>query len=322
MRILVIGATGVVGRQLVPMLVGEGHEVTATTTTVSKAGGLAAAGAEPLVMDVLDAAATEAALIAARPEVVVYQATALSWIGANMRKFDRYFAVTNRLRTEGTANLLAAVRKIGGARVIAQSFGASGFPPGGPPAQDESAGFNPRPPAAMAGIFAAIRRLEELVTATPDGVVLRYGGFYGPGTSLDRHGPQIEAIRRRLMPIVGDGGGVVSYLHVEDAATATVAALDAGQGDLQHRRRRAGRLPRLAAVRRRRPRGRASAAPTGLVGPDRRRRGGRVPDDPGTRRIERAGQGRTGLEAGVSGLARGIPGRIVGLTGPIRCDLN
>ena len=230
MRILVIGATGVVGRQLVPMLVDEGHEVTATTTTTSKAGGLAAAGAVPLVMDVLDAAATEAALAAARPEVVVYQATALSAVGANMRKFDRYFAVTNRLRTEGTANLLAAVRKIGGARVIAQSFGASGYPPEGPPAQDESAGFNPKPPAAMAGIFAAIRRLEELVTATPDHVVLRYGGFYGPGTALDRHSPQVDAVRRRLLPIIGDGSGVASYLHVEDAASATVVALNAGQG--------------------------------------------------------------------------------------------
>jgi len=230
MRILVIGATGVVGRQLVPMLVGAGHQVSATTTTASKTGGLAAAGAEPLVMDVLDAAATESTLIAARPEVVVYQATALSWIGANTRKFDKYFAVTNRLRTEGTANLLAAARKIGGARVIAQSFGAFGFPPGGPPAQDEGAGFDPNPPAAMAGIFAAIRRLEELVTATPDGVVLRYGGLYGPGTSLEPNGSQTEVIRRRLMPIVGAGGGIVSYLHVEDAATATVAALDSGPG--------------------------------------------------------------------------------------------
>ena len=181
-------------------------------------------------MDVLDAAATESTLIAARPEVVVYQATALSWIGANTRKFDRYFAVTNRLRTEGTANLLAAARKIGGARVIAQSFGAFGFPPGGPLAQDESVGFTTKPPAAMAGIFAAIRRLEELVTATPDGVVLRYGGLYGPGTSLEPNGSQTEVIRRRLMPIVGAGGGIVSYLHVEDAATATVAALDSGQG--------------------------------------------------------------------------------------------
>jgi 2-alkyl-3-oxoalkanoate reductase len=230
MRILVIGATGVVGRQLLPMLVGAGHEVTATTTTVSKAGGLAAAGAEPLVMDVLDAAATESALIAARPDVVVYQATALSSVDANMRKFDRYFAMTNRLRTEGTANLMAAVGKIGDARVVAQGFGGFPFPPGGPLAQDESAGFNPNPPAAMADTFAAMRRLEELVTAAADNVVLRYGAFYGPGTSLDRHGPQIEAVRRRQLPIVGDGGGVASYLHVEDAATATVAALDAGQG--------------------------------------------------------------------------------------------
>ncbi len=167
---------------------------------------------------------------------------------------------------------------IGGARVIAQSFGASGYPPGGPPAQDESVGFNPKPPAAMAAIFAAIRRLEELVTAMPDGVVLRYGGFYGPGTALDRHSPQIEAVRRRLLPIVGDGG---------------------------------------VAVRGRGPWGRAAAAPPRLAGPDRRRRGGRVPDDAGTWWIERAGQGRTGLEARVSGLARGVPGRVVGLTGPI-----
>lgn len=160
MRILVVGATGVVGRQLVPMLVNAGHAVIATTTTSSKTGGLASAGAEPLVLDVLDTAATEAALVTARPETVVYQATALSSLGTNMRRFDRSFAMTNRLRN----------------------------------------------------------------------VVLRYGGLYGPGTSLDRHGPQTEAIRRRLMPIVGDGGGTVSYLHVEDAATATVAALHAGSG--------------------------------------------------------------------------------------------
>jgi nucleoside-diphosphate-sugar epimerase len=230
MRIMVVGATGVIGQQLVPMLVDEGHEVVATTTSSAKTGTLAAAGAEPLVLDVLDPAATEEALRATRPEIVVYQATALSSFGTNMRRFDRYFAVTNRLRTEGVANLMAAVVRIGGARVIAQSFGGFGFPPDGPPAQDESAGFNPHPPAALAATFAALRRLEDLVTAEPGHVVLRYGGLYGPGTSLDRHGAQIEAIRRRLLPVVGDGGGVVSYLHVADAATATVAALDAGRG--------------------------------------------------------------------------------------------
>ena len=220
------------------MLVGEGHQVVATTTTASKAGGLGAAGAEPLVMDVLDAAATESALIAARPEVVVYQATALSTIGADMRKFDRYFAVTNRLRTEGTANLMAAVRKIGGARVIAQSFGASGYPPDGPPAQDESAGFNPRPPAAMAGIFAAIRRLEELVTVMPDAVVLRYGGFYGPGTALDRHGPQIEAIA------AGSRRSSATAPALPPTCTSRTPRGNGGgallrAGDPQHRRRRA-----------------------------------------------------------------------------------
>ncbi len=230
MRILIVGATGVVGRQLVPMLVNAGHAVIATTTSSAKTAALATAGAEPLVLDVLDAAATEAALVTARPAAVVFQATALSSFGTNMRTFDRSFAMTNRLRTEGTANLMAAVGKIGGARVVAQSFGGFGSPPGGPPAQDEGAGFDPNPPAAFVHTFAALRRLEELVTAAPEGVVLRYGGLYGPGTSLDRHGPQTDAIRRRLMPIVGDGAGTVSYLHVEDAATAAVAALHAGRG--------------------------------------------------------------------------------------------
>ena len=166
MRILVIGATGVVGRQLVPMLVDEGHEVTATTTTASKAGGLAAAGADPLVMDVLDAAATEAALIAARPEVVVYQATALSAVDANMRKFDRYFAMTNRLRTEGTANLMAAVQEDRwrpGGRAELRRLPVPARRPAG--AGRERRVQPERPPAAMASTFAAIRRLEELVTA-------------------------------------------------------------------------------------------------------------------------------------------------------------
>ncbi len=174
----------------------------------------------------------------------------------------------------------------------------------------------------MAGIFAAIRRLEELVTATPDGVVLRYGGLYGPGTSLDRNGPQVDAIRRRLMPIVGDGGGVVSYLHVEDAASATVAALDTGQGiyNIVDDEPAAFRdwLPFVADVIGAKP---PRHLPVWLAR-IARRRAGRVHDHPGARRIERAGQGRTGLEARVPGLARGVPGRIVGLTGPIRCDLN
>jgi nucleoside-diphosphate-sugar epimerase len=144
-----------------------------------------------------------------------------------MRKVDKYFATTNRLRTEGTANLLAAAEQIGGARVIAQSYGASIYPPDGPLAKPESAGIDPNPPKVMASVFASIQRLEALVTtASPNNVALRYGGFYGPGTSVDVDSPQVRAIRKGWVPVIGDGGGAPSYLHVTDAATGTVAALN------------------------------------------------------------------------------------------------
>ncbi|WP_433476004.1 NAD-dependent epimerase/dehydratase family protein [Spirillospora sp. CA-142024] len=229
MRVLVVGATGVVGRQLVPLLVADGHTVVGTAT--SEAGAAAIIGAEALVLDVLDASATEAVVASARPDVVVCQATALSSFGGNMRKFERYFAKTNRLRTEGTANLLAAVERNGGARVIAQSYAASAYPPGGSYAKDEDEGFDPDPPKAMADTFASMRRLEESVaTASQDNVCLRYGFFYGPGTTLDVGGVQLEAVRKRQMPVVGDGDGAPSYLHVEDAAGAVMAVLENGHG--------------------------------------------------------------------------------------------
>jgi len=230
MRVLLVGATGVVGRQLVPLLLANEHEVVATATEESKTAALGSTGAHPVVLDLLDAEATRAAVQHSRPDAIVHQATALSALGNNPRKFATYFARTNRLRTEGTANLLAAAESIGGARLIAQSFCGWPFAPVGGPVKDETAPLNPAPPAALHGTLEAIRRLEQLVTESDNGVVLRYGLLYGPGTSLAADGPQITAIRKRRLPLVGNGDGVASYTHVADAATATVAALTHGDG--------------------------------------------------------------------------------------------
>lgn len=218
------------GRQLVPLLVEAGHEVLASTTSKAKADTLASAGAHPVILDVLDADATRAAVLDARPDAIVHQATALSTLGNNPRKFGAYFALTNRLRTEGTANLLAAAEAIGGVRFVAQSFCGWPFEPVGGSVKDEGAPLNPDPPAALRETLDAIRRLEQLVTGSPDGVVLRYGALYGPGTSLAEGGAQIRAIRRRGLPLIGDGAGVTSFVHVADAAAATVAALTEGSG--------------------------------------------------------------------------------------------
>ncbi|MGH3713366.1 MAG: NAD-dependent epimerase/dehydratase family protein [Micromonosporaceae bacterium] len=225
MRVLLVGATGVVGRPMIPLLLGDGHRVIATTTKPSNTNELAALGAEPVVMDVLDAAATRAVVAEHRPEVIVHQATALSGLGNSPRKLGAYFAVTNRLRTEGTRNLLAAAQAIGGARLIAQSFCGWPYAPQGGPVHDETAPLNPDPPAALRDTLAAITTLERLTTES-GGTVLRYGGLYGPGTSLAWGGPQVEAIRKRRFPLVGDAAGVTSFVHVADAAAATAAAVN------------------------------------------------------------------------------------------------
>jgi nucleoside-diphosphate-sugar epimerase len=234
MRILLVGATGVIGRELLPMLVADGHEVVATTRSAGKLAGLAALSAPSVTaveLDVLDAAATRAAVHRIEPEVIIHQATALSSLGNNVRKFAALFATTNQLRTVGTANLIAAGRDVGVRRYLVQSFGGGWqLEPVGAMVKDEQAALLSDPPAALDSTLDALRLLETTVGDEPGGVVLRYGYLYGPGTSLDRDGVQVVAVRRRQVPLVGAAAGYWSFVHVRDAAAATVAALDRGSG--------------------------------------------------------------------------------------------
>jgi 2-alkyl-3-oxoalkanoate reductase len=224
MHIFLAGATGAVGRSLVPLLINHGHTVTGTTRSPRKADDLRALGAEPVVLDGLDRRAVLEAVAAARPEAIVNQMTALSGL-SDLRKFERDFALTNRLRTEGTQHLLDAAGETGVERVIVQSYAGWPYARTGGPVKTEADPLDPDPPKQMRAILDAIRRQEALVTA-PGGVALRYGGFYGPGTGLAPGGEQWESVYARKFPVVGDGGGVWSFVHIEDAAAAVVAALE------------------------------------------------------------------------------------------------
>lgn len=230
MKIFVAGATGALGRRLVPLLVGNGHDVVGTTRTPAKSEQLRALGADPVVLDVLDADAVQAAVSAAKPEVVVHEATALSEM-ASMRKFDEEFAQTNRLRTVGTDNLIAAAEATGVEKLVAQSFAGWPYARVGSLVKDEDAPLDPAPPANAARSFAAIRHLEETVVTAKEveGIILRYGGFYGPGTSLADGGAFVEPIRKRAFPVVGSGAGLSSFIHIDDAAGATLAAIEHGR---------------------------------------------------------------------------------------------
>jgi len=227
MRVLVAGATGAMGRQLVPRLVEAGHEVHGMTRSETKEALLRGLGAVPVVADALDPEQVARAVALSQPEVVVHQLTAIGPM--DMRHFDRAFAATNRLRTEGTDHLLSAARAAGVGRVVAQSFFA-GYDRVGGAVKSEDDPFGTEPPAGMAQTVAAIRHVEDSVLAASwtQGLVLRYGGFYGPHTSLGPDGEQTEAVRRRRFPVVGDGGGVWSFVHIADAAEATVAAVAGG----------------------------------------------------------------------------------------------
>ena len=230
MRIFLAGATGAIGSRLVPMLLDAGHEVTGTTRSPAKAEELRAAGVEPAVVDGLDRDAVVAAVVAARPDAIVHQLTALSELNS-LRDFDAAFALTNRLRTEGTDHLLEGARKAGARRFVAQSYAGWNYARTGGPVKTEDDPLDPEPVASQSVSLAAIRRLEESVTGTRDidGIVLRYGGFYGPGTGMAKGGEQVDLVRKRRFPIVGDGGGVWSFVHIDDAATATLAALERGK---------------------------------------------------------------------------------------------
>jgi nucleoside-diphosphate-sugar epimerase len=227
MKVFIAGGTGAVGKRLVPLLASAGHDVYATTRSAAKVDELRGLGAEPVVLDILDRQAVDATIAAAQPEVIVHQATALSDIG-DFRKFAEEFAQTDRLRTEGTDNLLAAARASGVRRFVAQSFTSWPYAKVGGPVKTEEDPLDPDPPEAARGMLAAIRQLEEHVTGAEglEGVVLRYGGFYGPGTSITDGGTHVDAIRKRKFPVVGGGTGIWSFVHIDDVAAATQAAVE------------------------------------------------------------------------------------------------
>jgi nucleoside-diphosphate-sugar epimerase len=226
MKVFVAGATGAVGRYLVPALIRGGHEVVGTTRSEERARRLADAGATPAVLDALDAEAVKRAVAEAEPEVVIHELTAIP-PELDLKHFDRAFAPTNRLRTEGTDHLVAAAEAAGARRFVAQSFASWPYERRGSWIKTEEDPFDPDPPANIRETLEAIRHLERAVLGGAfEGVVLRYGGFYGPGASLDRVGPIADAVRRRRLPIVGSGDGVWSFLHLEDAAEATALAVE------------------------------------------------------------------------------------------------
>ena len=233
MKVLVAGATGALGRPVVRQLAERGHEVFGTTRSESKADLIRSLGAKPVVADALDPEAVARAVAQSAPEVIVHQATALSG-SVDVRHFERSLALTNRLRTEGTDHLLAAGRAVGIERFVAQSFAGWPFARSGGPVKSEGDPLDPAPPQAMRAALEAIRHLERAVPAAgwTTGIVLRYGGFYGPGTTLAPDGEHIELIRKRRFPVVGGGHGVWSFIHVEDAAEATVAAVEHGSAGI------------------------------------------------------------------------------------------
>ncbi|MEV4546175.1 NAD-dependent epimerase/dehydratase family protein [Micromonospora echinaurantiaca] len=236
MKIFIAGASGAIGSHLVSQLVARGHEVVGTTRSAAKTGALRALGAEPVVVDALDPDSVADVVAKAEPEVIVHQLTALGG-PPDFRHAKRMAAATNRLRTEGTDHLLAAARAVGVRRFVAQS-NAMWMERAGAPVADENGRIEPNPPADAAEAVAALRHLEAAVTGISwaDGIALRYGGFYGPGTGLSAAPDAVmtEQVRRRKFPIVGGGGGVWSLVHIADAASATVAAIERGRRGIYH----------------------------------------------------------------------------------------
>jgi nucleoside-diphosphate-sugar epimerase len=237
MKVFLAGATGVLGRSLVPQLVERGHEVVGMTQSASKQDLVRGLGAHPVVADALDADAVAQAVASAEPEVIVHQLTALSGPMSirDARHPERFRGaiMTNRLRMEGTDHLLAAGRAVGARRFVAQSFGAFRWARTGGPVLTEADPLDPNPPPALRLVVEGLLYLERAVTTIDwgEGLVLRYGAFYGPGTSISLAEDAVMAapIRKRRFPIVGNGGGVFSHIHIDDAAAATAIAVGHGQ---------------------------------------------------------------------------------------------
>jgi len=229
MKVFVAGATGAIGKQLVPRLVAAGHEVHGMTRSEAKQPDLYELGAVPVVADALDPDQVAEAVARAKPDVIVHELTAIGDL--DMRHFDRDFALTNRLRTEGTDHLLSAGQAVGVRRFVAQGIASYGaYARTGGPVKSEEDPLDTTPTHEMRETLAAIRHLEEAVLGArwTEGIVLRYGTFYGPGTSMAPGEEQFELVRSRKFPLVGDGRGVWSFIHVADAAEATVAAVEHG----------------------------------------------------------------------------------------------
>jgi 2-alkyl-3-oxoalkanoate reductase len=219
MRVLVVGASGAIGSRLVSQLVDRGHDVIGTFNSPANADRVRALGAEPRALDLLDARAVRRAVLDSEPEAIIHEATALSDL-RDFKHFDRSFAQTNRLRTEGTDALVAAAREAGVRRLIAQSYASALYERRGGPVKTEDDPLDPTPVPAMRETHRAMRYLDDAVTAA-GGIALRYGAFYGaPNDGL------LEPVRKRQFPIVGNGAGVTSFIHLDDAAAATVLALD------------------------------------------------------------------------------------------------
>lgn len=231
MRIFIAGATGALGSRLVRLLTDGGHDVSGSSRNEAGRAAVDALGATGIVVDPLDAASVRAAVAEAKPDVIVHQLTALSSLSGNLKKWDRDFAMTNRLRTEGTDHLLAAARESGVRRFVAQSYGGhwTNQRTGGP-VKTEADPLVDEPGKEARRSLAAIKHVEQAVTTAHgiEGVVLRYGNFYGPGNAMSRTGEMGEAVKRGKFPVVGGGAGVWSWIHIDDAAAATVVAIERG----------------------------------------------------------------------------------------------
>jgi 2-alkyl-3-oxoalkanoate reductase len=221
MRVFVAGASGAIGSRLVPQLVERGHDVVGSSRSREKSDRLTALGAEPVVLDLLDPDAGRKTVTQVRPDAIIHEATALSGL-SDLKNPDKAFAQTNRLRIAGTDALLAAAREADVSRFLAQSFTSWPYAREGGPVKTEEDPLDPAPVPTMRETLDAIRHLEQAVVAA-GGIVLRYGGFYGSPEDA-----QLELVRRRRFPIVGDGGGIWSFVHLDDAATATALALEGG----------------------------------------------------------------------------------------------